>query len=601
MIKLLKHHIHLLLTAALLLVSAGVSADVTIDDLTGEDREKFDQFRYLFLNGEPEPFYAYAKEYEKDLRSKNYMMLYYKLKNNEGFYALRHNMVFRAMQYARELDNEIREDGAKEYAYLPTGLMGDIYNACHDTRKAETYFVQALEEVGDKDPKFTMRTYMNMAEMLSLKNPDRALEWMDKSLLLAKQTNNVEYYSMSLAMKSYILFLKGDAKTFGEVYDEYHSLKDKNYPGFSPRYANIVEVGRLAFNKDYKGAFDKIHEGNLAVDSSVVVVSIYAMQGDLDNGLQALKRRYVEMDSIYGLAQDANFDQLATESILVRSQEEATANKRLVRQLTNWLIVLILVFLFIYIAGRRHLMKKIWRRNGELKNALAKAEESDRMKSAFISSMSHEIRTPLNAVAGFSQLLCNPDFQLSDEERTDMQQRIASNVNLITSIVTEVLELSKSESEGALQEVEKTDVACNELCRSVLDSVRGKEHTGVDLRFSSNVGDNFVIRSNAYRLRSALSHLLDNAQKFTDMGYIELRCQHRGDDVLFSVTDTGVGIAAKDHERIFETFAKVDDFKEGIGLGLPICRRLVTSLGGTLEIDSTYTQGSRFVITLPKD
>ena len=129
--------------------------------------------------------------------------------------------------------------------------------------------------------------------------------------------------------------------------------------------------------------------------------------------------------------------------------------------------------------------------------------------------------------------------------------------------------------------------------------MRGKGRSIVELRFSTNVGDDFTICSNVYRLRSALAHLVDNALKFTDIGYVEVRVEKRGDKVEFSVKDTGLGIKPEDRERIFEDFTKLDDFKTGIGLGLPISRRLIDSLGGTLELDSEYTEGSRFVITVP--
>ena len=96
-----------------------------------------------------------------------------------------------------------------------------------------------------------------------------------------------------------------------------------------------------------------------------------------------------------------------------------------------------------------------------------------------------------------------------------------------------------------------------------------------------------------------MAHLVDNAVKFTDTGYVEVRCEKLGDKMQFLVTDTGVGIKEADKERIFETFSKIDNFKEGIGLGLPICRRLIRSLGGEVELDTTYSGGCRFVISLP--
>ena len=595
-------NLRLTLVVLLTIASTGVAfADKTVEDLTGEDREMYDKFRHLFKSDLQDDFYRFAEEYERDLHKKGYMMLYYKLLGNKGFYALRHNEVYRAIEFAQRLDNEVRTDGAKEYFYLATGLYGDIYSSTHDNLRAETYFLQALDEVDDRDVKFTMRTYMSLAELLSLKDSQRALQWVDKAIAKAQEEKNVDYLSLSMAMKGYLFFLMGDAPQFYHIYDQYLGLRSMDEPEFNYRYDNLIEVAKRAFDSDYEGALEKIQEGNLQVDSSLVVIRVIAMQGDVAKGFEAMKRRYVEMDSVYSIIQDANFNQLAAETSLMRSREEAAANRKLSKQLVNWLIVMAAVFFFVYIMGRRRLVRKIWARSKELKLALARAEESDRMKTAFIQSMSHEIRTPLNAVAGFSQLLCSADYDLSDEEKKDMKQRISSNVSLIISIVNEVLELSESESESHNREVEKREVKCNEFCRSVIDSMRGKGRSNVDLRFTTNVGDDFAIYSNGYRLRSALSHLVDNAQKFTDVGHIDVKVERKGDKVLFSVTDTGVGIAPEDRERIFEDFAKLDDFKEGIGLGLPISRRLITSLGGTLELDPDYTEGCRFVITLSCD
>ena len=559
----------------------------------------YDKFRHLFMNGSPEEFYGFAKDYEKNLLGRKYMMLYYKLKNNEGFYALRHNHLYKAIQFAEELDKEVRKAGASNYFYLATGLYGDIYNASHDTHKAESYFMQALEEVGDRDLKFTMRMYMNLSEMFCLKDPEKALEWVDRSIGVAQETKNMDYLSLSLGMKTYLLFLMGDAQQFFRIYDEYLSLRSMEEPEFNHRYDNVVEAAKLAFDHDYEGALEQIKMGNLSVDSALCVMRVYEMSDNVKKGFELMKKRYVELDSIHSLVQDANFNQLASETTLMRSKEEATANKRLAKQLVNWLIGMTVVFLFVYVMGRRRLMKKIWARSKELKTALSRAEESDRMKTAFIQNMSHEIRTPLNAVSGFSDILCNHGDELSAAEKADMQQRISSNVDLITSIVNELLELSKSESES-LDGVEKMEVRCNDLCRSVLTSMKGKGKSYVDLRFQTNVDDCFTIQSNVFHLRGALNHLIDNALKFTDMGHVELSVELKGDQVVFSISDTGIGIPEKDRERVFENFVKLDEFKEGVGLGLPISRRLVASLDGTLVLDSDYSPGSRFVITVPK-
>lgn len=602
MISFTRHQIKLVITAFLLFAFAGVaSAEMQVEDLTGEDKAHYDQFQYLLVKGSPDEFYNYVKTYEPELKKKGYMKLYYRLKTNKGFFALAHNMLYLAIQYAEDLDKEVRRDDAQDYFYMATGLYGDIYKSGHDARKAKTFFLQAIDEVGDRDPLFTMRMYMNLAEMMSLRDPVEAMEWLDKYKKLAEEIKSVDHLSMSLGMKAYICLLKNDKKAFEPIYRQYQNLKRYHDAELNDRYDNIVEVARQAFDGNYSRALYKVHQGNLLVDSALCLMSIYQMEGNVDEGFVTMKDHYVKMDSVYSLVQAANFNQFANETSLLRSHEETIANKRLTKQLVNWLIGMTVVFMFVYIMGRRRLMKKIWARSAELKTALARAEESDRMKAEFIQSMSHEIRTPLNAVAGFSQVLSSPHYQLTDDEKKDMQGRINENVVQITSIVNELLELSKSESEGMLPVVDKSDIKCNDLCRSVLESMEGREKPTVEMRFTTNVDDSFTIHSNGYRLRSTLNHLIDNAQKFTDKGYIDLHFEHKGNHALFSVTDTGVGIDKKDHERIFETFAKLDDFKVGIGLGLPICRRLIASLGGTVELDTVYTNGSRFVITLPLD
>ena len=589
-----------LLPIALLLTVGAIAAraDKTVADLAGEDKERYETFRRLFLNGTPEEFYSFAEEYAGELHKKGYMMLYYKLLCNKGFFALRHHQVYRAIRFAQALDQEVREDKASDYYYLATGLYGDIYSSSHDRARAETYFRQALDEVGDRDVKFTMRVYLNLAEMFCLKDAQKALDWADKAIATAQKVKNTDYLSMALAMKAYIFFIKGDAQQFFSAYDQYTDLRNQNLPEFNHRYDNILEVARQAFNMEYDEALAKVREGNLAVDSSLSVISIYVLKGDLAQGFEAMKRRSTEMDSLYSLLYNANFNQLAAETSLMRSREEAAANKSLAKQLTNWLIGLTVVYLFVYIMGRRRLVRKIWAKNKDLRAALNRAEESDRMKTTFIQSMSHEIRTPLNAVSGFAEVICSPDYELSDDEKRDMQTRISDNVGQITAIINELLELSQSESEDVIPDSEKTDVCVNDLARAIIAECKGRQKTGVELRFTSDIGDSYTVRSNAYRLKNALKHLMDNAIKFTELGHVELRCEHDGERVRFIVTDTGCGIKTEDHERIFDIFQKGDDFMTGVGLGLPICRRLIHSLGGEVSLDATYTKGARFIITI---
>lgn len=604
MIKNLTIRLNLILTALLLMVCVNrVFADQAVADLKGEDKERFDKFRHIFTTGNAAEFYSYTKDYAAYLKKRGDMNLYYKLKSNESFYALRHNQILQAMDYAKQLEREVRENKAEDFYYLPLGVMADIYYESHDMHKAETFFLRALDEVGDRDPKFTMRVYQSLGTMKALKDPQQALSWLEKSETKAKELDNTEYFSMAVAMKGYVYFLAGDSAHFYQVYDEYNNLRTSGDPDFSKRYNNLMEIAKLTFDKDYQGARNILYRGNLYVDSALVAIRLLASEGIIADGFAAIKHRYVELDSIFSLAQEASFDRIVNERTLMQAREEVETGKQKVKQLTNWLIGLIVAFLVIYLMGRRRLWLKLQTKNSELKEALAHAEESDRMKTAFISNMSHEVRTPLNAVAGFSQVLCTPGIELADEEKADMQERISTNVELITTIVNEVLELSKSESESRLRpDSDMEEVWINQLCRSILRSMAIKANKGVETRFSTKVADDFTIRTHANTVRRILTHILDNAQKFTEQGYIELRCVFDTDKKVLTlmVTDTGIGIPESDRDRIFELFEKADgNFKEGIGLGLPISQRLASSIGGRISLDPNYTDGSRFIFSIP--
>ena len=254
------------------------------------------------------------------------------------------------------------------------------------------------------------------------------------------------------------------------------------------------------------------------------------------------------------------------------------------------------LYAFVYVMGRRRLMRKIWKRNRQLRSALEQADEANRMKTSFIRSMSHEIRTPLNAINGFSQLLCSQDFDMSEQERLDMKDRIAGNVETITLIINELLELAQSDSQ---QPARNDNVKPNELCRAVLEASKLKDTKGLDLRFESTLKDSFSLKSNSEMVSQILEKLLDNALKFTEKGSITIAATRKGDMVAISVADTGIGIPESKRKAVFENFVKLDDYRDGIGLGLPICRRLARSLGGNIVIDPKYKNGSCFVLQLP--
>ena len=349
----------LLLTVCLMLTTfTATFAEVGPNDLKGEDKEIFDKYRQLVQYGTPDEFYSFAVTYEEHLRKKGYWMLYYKLKNNEGFFALRHNMVYRAMQAAKELDEEMRQNGATQYFYLATGLMGDIYAVTQNRSKAEQYFTQALREVGTTDPKFTMRVYQSLAELTCLQDSKKALHWADSALVLARETQNVEYQSLSMAMAAYVHFMDGNSQDFFDYYDQYISLRSMDLPAFSHRYDNFMEIGKRAMESDYEGALAKLREGNVNVDSSLVDIRILTLERGEQKGFEALKRRFLEIDSIRSIMQNANFDQMAYEQKLMQSREEDKAKQKVMMILISGLLLLMVLFAGAYWWTRRWLIRK---------------------------------------------------------------------------------------------------------------------------------------------------------------------------------------------------------------------------------------------------
>lgn len=235
--------------------------------------------------------------------------------------------------------------------------------------------------------------------------------------------------------------------------------------------------------------------------------------------------------------------------------------------------------------------------NQELVQAYQLKIEADEQKTAFIQDMSHQIRTPLNIISGFTQVLSANLNELPDEEIDDITQRMESSAKVISHIAWM---LSASSADSSRQAAQKITFGCNELCREAISAIIPNHPETVSVSVNSEVPDTYTIHTDRQALLSILNELLDNANKFTLKGSITVGCQQEGDDaVRFTVSDTGAGIPAFARDRIFIQFTKLDNFTEGIGLGLTISRDTARQLGGDLIYDESYNNGTRFVIILP--
>ncbi|NCB97800.1 MAG: PAS domain S-box protein, partial [Bacteroidia bacterium] len=237
----------------------------------------------------------------------------------------------------------------------------------------------------------------------------------------------------------------------------------------------------------------------------------------------------------------------------------------------------------------------------ELILAKEKAEESDRLKTAFLHNISHEIRTPMNSILGFSDLLDSDDT--TQEQRSLYTRMISENSFILMNIVNKVIEVSSIQT-GQL-EVINDNVDIKELIVSVFKAIRlNLRKSSVKIQHNINISDeDNHIRSDIYKLKEILTNLMDNAVKFTKEGVVEIGCSRRGDYIEFYVQDTGIGIPEKMQGEIFNSFTQVErgDIREygGTGLGLTISKAYVEILGGEIWLDSQEGKGSTFFFTIP--
>ena len=223
-----------------------------------------------------------------------------------------------------------------------------------------------------------------------------------------------------------------------------------------------------------------------------------------------------------------------------------------------------------------------------------KAEESDRLKSAFIANMSHEIRTPLNAIIGFTSVL--PDVK-DEDERRDLINLIQENNQKLLQIIEDVMNISKIESGKEQLVVSSFDL--NEVLSSVVETFVPKAQPGVVISTAFDK-DSQNVTTDLNRLMEILNHLLLNATKFTSQGNIVLGYKLVEDNrIHIWVKDTGMGIAPENQERVFERFFKVDEYVPGAGLGLSICRTMANSMGGDIGVESVLGKGSKFWLDIP--
>lgn len=323
---------------------------------------------------------------------------------------------------------------------------------------------------------------------------------------------------------------------------------------------------------------------------------VYEKMGNYKEALANYKRYKTLNDSISsaGLKKQLNELQVKYEVDKLNYEKSNLETKN--RQILLISVSVGLLFAILLCCYLYYIFKREQKLKEELRVLHTKVEESEKMKKAFISSICHEIRTPLNSIVGFSDLIL--DETMDAETRREFPPLIQKSAKLLTSLIEDMLQVASldvSEEELPLESVDMNTICEHDLYK-VIETVKH----GIDCHLEIPQETVFV-RTHANYLSLVITHLLDNAIKFTEVGSITLAYQvdsarHK---LVLSVTDTGCGIPIEKQEHVFERFSKLNSFTQGNGLGLYLCRLIVTRLSGTIRIDHNYTDGTRVIIELP--
>ena len=550
-------------------------------------KELYNAMHHAFNDGDSAKFFPAVKALQQYLFDKKDLHGYYTQRCNEIVFEMNQQRIYEAYKMARELSQELREKKIDKEMYITMNMLGHINRYCGNNEEAKENWREVLRLMQEHGYISSMPTiYMNIVNVALDDSPEEA----DSLLEIAKQISLKHCPERVFDIETrqtLSYYYRGDMDRFLKGYEIY---KKGVAEGKSSVHGRSIEVYHQALLGHTDEAV-KLAREELGDEGLDAVTMIYEKAGRWEEAFHALKKQHLASDSIDNVVLTNSMMGIRDEMMIYEAERDAARTRFYLMSAVIILLALLAIALFYITQTRRRHLK-------ELKKAYDQVLESDKMKTAFIQNISHEVRTPLNIIGGFSQVIANPDLDPDIEERREIARMTQKNARLITMLIDEMLLVSLNEnSEEAKIE---NQVEINSLMRGVMKEAKGNLSDKTTIQYDTTLADDFTILTNEYMLRIIINAIVDNAVKFTSEGTIILKASKPSDtELTLTVEDTGCGVPAAEAEHIFERFVKLDTFKEGIGLGLPLCRMLIEKLGGTVRLDTTYTQGARFVVTLP--
>ncbi len=493
---------------------------------------------------------------------------------------------------------------SEDERYLVPNMMGHVYNTCGNIPGAQKELQEAAKLI--KGTRFEADDlpfiYLALAHSQLNNDVKEALRWVDEALKATESypesSNHYRAKADAYALKAIASFKQHDYRRFRQGIAQMEEAEAKNVTPSSDLFLPCARIYQTLLDGNTEKALEETEKLMNRKEQYLLKCDIYHYIGDNRKAF-LMQRELMHMrDSITGVMIDENIHQFDEEMALMKNQQQMSRRTYLILVHTIFLAILVIILLVRMILMRRRSREKLLAKNAELEEATRKVMEADEMKNIFMRSVSHEIRTPLNIINGFSQVLTDEDNALEADERRVIAERISTSTFQITSLVNKMLGLANESTKDLLKEAEDTDAL--KVCQEALRSMPSIDQEKIKVEFKDLThGRGTTLCTHSDSLLQMLEELLENSVKFTTEGFIRLTLRNDGRMMWFTVEDSGCGIPEDKISTIFDRFTKVDEFTEGLGLGLAYCHEIAAKLGGDLRLDRTSDQGTNFTLGLP--